>query len=73
MLDTLTLANYEYYSATVRKFQVLGSLDYPCQKWVLLGEFEANDTRSEQIFEIPQPMCAPPPLCDPAPILGSSI
>ena len=33
----------------LRRFQVLGSSIFPCQQWVLLGEFEANDTRSEQV------------------------
>jgi hypothetical protein len=55
-LDTLLLANFELYSSTVRRFQLLGSQIYPCQQWALLGEFEANDTRTEQPFHLPQPM-----------------
>ena len=56
--DTIVIANFEYYSCSVRKMQVLGSLSYPCQQWALLGEFEASDTRSEQIFNLTQPMWA---------------
>jgi len=55
-IDTILLANFELYSAHVRRFQLLGSQTYPCQHWALLGEFEANDTRSEQPFYLPQPM-----------------
>ena len=57
-MDTIVIANFEYYSCSVRKIQILGSLTYPCQQWALLGEFEANDTRAEQIFELRQPMWA---------------
>jgi hypothetical protein len=56
LLDTLVLANFEYYSCSPRRFQLLGSLEYPTKRWALLGDFEANDTRAEQSFEIPQPM-----------------
>ncbi|KAL3926378.1 MAG: hypothetical protein SGPRY_003324, partial [Prymnesium sp.] len=56
LLDTIVLANFEYYSSSVRKFQVLGSQSYPCHAWALLGEFEANDTRLEQVFELARPM-----------------
>ena len=57
-MDTIVIANFEYYSCSVRKIQILGSLTYPCQQWALLGEFEANDTRAEQIFELRQSMWA---------------
>ena len=36
-LDTLVLANFELYSSSVRRFQLLGSQTYPCQHWALLG------------------------------------
>jgi hypothetical protein len=58
LIDTITLANFEYYSSSPRKFQVLGSQTYPCQQWALLGEFESNDTRTEQSFELKQVMWA---------------
>ena len=58
LLDTIVIGNFEYYSSTPKKLQVLGSLTYPCQQWALLGEFEANDTRAEQVFELRQPMWA---------------
>ena len=35
---------------------MLGSNSYPCEHWALLGEFETNNTRQEQVFEIPNPM-----------------
>ena len=55
-LDTIVLANFELYSCHVRRFQILGSQTYPCQQWALLGEFDANETRSDQPFHLPQPM-----------------
>ena len=55
-LDTIVLANFELYSCHVRRFQILGSQTYPCQQWALLGEFTANDTRSEQVFHMTQPL-----------------
>ena len=32
LLDTLVLANFEYYSCSPRRFQLLGSLEYPTKR-----------------------------------------
>ena len=50
LLDTIVIGNFEYYSSTPKKLQVLGSLTYPCQQWALLGEFEADGEAAVRVI-----------------------
>ncbi|KAK9241049.1 UNC-like C-terminal-domain-containing protein [Lipomyces kononenkoae] len=51
-IDTIVLANYEFFSSMVRKFRVSVSIRYPVKAsgWTVLGEFEARNVREIQPF-----------------------
>ncbi|KAK9388967.1 UNC-like C-terminal-domain-containing protein [Lipomyces mesembrius] len=51
-IDTVVLANYEFFSSMVRKFRVSVSIRYPVKAsgWTVVGEFEARNVREIQPF-----------------------
>ncbi|KAH7424605.1 hypothetical protein KP509_11G015300 [Ceratopteris richardii] len=51
----IILANHEFYSSNVREFAVWGSLIYPTDEWILLGKFEAENSRVSQVFILKEP------------------
>ncbi|KAH8895178.1 hypothetical protein GQ53DRAFT_744633 [Thozetella sp. PMI_491] len=57
LVDTVVLANYEFFSSMIRKFRVSVSARYPVKldKWVDLGTFQARNSRDIQAFLIPHP------------------
>ncbi|POM67719.1 Hypothetical protein PHPALM_16227 [Phytophthora palmivora] len=50
--DAIAVANYEKFSSPVKDFIVLGSVNYPTDTWLVLGNFTAAHTNGEQIFEL---------------------
>jgi hypothetical protein len=52
LIDTIVLANYEFFSSIFRHFRVSASSRYPVKpdKWRVLGTFEAKNTREIQAF-----------------------
>eukprot|EP00516_Mucochytrium_quahogii_P000576 CAMPEP_0203754858 /NCGR_PEP_ID=MMETSP0098-20131031/8411_1 /ASSEMBLY_ACC=CAM_ASM_000208 /TAXON_ID=96639 /ORGANISM=" , Strain NY0313808BC1" /LENGTH=1016 /DNA_ID=CAMNT_0050646083 /DNA_START=192 /DNA_END=3239 /DNA_ORIENTATION=- len=51
--DTIVIANFERYSSTVKKFEVLGGdSQSPVQNWNVLGVYEAKPGLGEQVFKI---------------------
>lgn len=49
-VDTLVLANHEYFSSTIREFDVYLSKKYPPgAAWQLIGSFTASNNRQEQV------------------------
>ncbi|CAI5710864.1 unnamed protein product [Peronospora effusa] len=50
--DAIAVANYEKFSSTVKDFIVLGSINYPTDTWLVLGNFTATHTNGEQIFQL---------------------
>ncbi|KAK6008420.1 hypothetical protein QM012_000323 [Aureobasidium pullulans] len=52
LIDTIVLANYEFFSSIFRTFRVSVSDRYPVKadRWRELGVFEARNTRSVQAF-----------------------
>jgi hypothetical protein len=56
-IDTIVLANFEFFSSTFRTFKVSVSDKYPVKtdKWKLLGTFEARNSREIQAFLIENP------------------
>lgn len=48
----IAIANHEFYSSNVRKFELWGSLTYPTEEWVFLGKFEAENCRVSQTFAL---------------------
>ncbi|OKL64277.1 hypothetical protein UA08_00232 [Talaromyces atroroseus] len=58
LVDTIVLANYEFFSSIFRTFKVSVSDRYPVKadKWKELGIFEAKNTREVQAFAIENPL-----------------
>ncbi|KAK6433580.1 hypothetical protein LTR95_010242 [Oleoguttula sp. CCFEE 5521] len=58
LIDTVVLANYEFFSSIFRHFRVSVSDKYPVRidKWKDLGTFEARNTREVQAFLIENPL-----------------
>ncbi|KAJ4367155.1 hypothetical protein N0V83_007685 [Neocucurbitaria cava] len=57
LVDTVVLANYEFFSSMFRHFRVSVSDRYPVkmEKWRTLGTFEARNARDIQPFLITEP------------------
>ena len=58
LIDTVVLANFEFFSSTFRTFRVSVSNRYPVKadKWRELGTFAARNAREIQPFPIPNAM-----------------
>lgn len=56
-VDTVVLANFEFFSSMIRHFRVSVSDRYPVklEKWKDLGTFEARNTREIQAFLVENP------------------
>ncbi|CAI5741074.1 unnamed protein product [Hyaloperonospora brassicae] len=50
--DAIAVANYEKFSSPVKEFIVLGSVNYPTDTWLVLGNFTAEHVNGEQIFQL---------------------
>ena len=57
LVDTVVVANFEFFSSMVRRFRVSVSDRYPVKadRWRTLGEFEARNSRDIQPFLIEHP------------------
>lgn len=58
LIDTVVLANYEFFSSIFRTFRVSVSDRYPPKgdKWKELGVFQALNTREVQAFPVENPL-----------------
>ncbi|QKX60943.1 uncharacterized protein TRUGW13939_08089 [Talaromyces rugulosus] len=58
LVDTIVLANYEFFSSIFHTFRVSVSDRYPAKsdKWEDLGVFEAKNTRAVQAFAVANPL-----------------
>ena len=58
LIDTVVLANFEFFSSMFRTFRVSVSDRYPVKldKWKELGTFEAKNTREVQAFLVENPL-----------------
>ena len=58
LIDTIVLANFEFFSSMIRTFRVSVSDRYPVKldKWKNLGTFEARNSREVQAFLIENPL-----------------
>ena len=58
LVDTIVLANFEYFSSMFRTFRVSVSDRYPVKmdKWKELGVFEARNSRAIQAFLVENPL-----------------
>ncbi|KAE9359854.1 hypothetical protein PF008_g2076 [Phytophthora fragariae] len=50
--DAIAVANYEKFSSPVKDFIVLGSVNYPTDTWLVLGNFTAAHANGEQTFQL---------------------
>ncbi|KAI1375955.1 hypothetical protein F4677DRAFT_421413 [Hypoxylon crocopeplum] len=57
LVDTVVLANFEFFSSMTRHFRVSVSDRYPVklEKWKILGTFEARNSRDIQPFLVENP------------------
>ncbi|KAI5864583.1 hypothetical protein GGS23DRAFT_454040 [Durotheca rogersii] len=57
LVDTVVLANFEFFSSMLRRFRVSVSDRYPVKldKWKILGTFEARNSRDIQPFLVENP------------------
>ncbi|KAM5550132.1 SUN domain-containing protein 4 [Rosa sericea] len=55
LVDTIKIGNLEHYSSNLRDFELLGSLVYPTDEWVKLGNFTAANIKLAQRFDLEEP------------------
>lgn len=57
LVDTVVIANFEFFSSMIRHFRVSVSDRYPVkiEKWKILGTFEARNSRDIQPFLVENP------------------
>ncbi|KAK9270627.1 hypothetical protein L1049_026209 [Liquidambar formosana] len=55
LVDTIEIANFEHYSSNLKDFELLGSLVYPTDTWVKLGNFTAGNVKHAQRFVLQEP------------------
>lgn len=49
VVDTIVMANFEFFSSTFKDFRVYASSKYPTKDWRLLGQWQARNTRDLQV------------------------
>ncbi|KAI8342865.1 hypothetical protein BC941DRAFT_413270 [Chlamydoabsidia padenii] len=52
LIDTIVLANFEFFSSTFKDFRVYVANTYPTNDWQLLGQWQAKNTRDLQVFKV---------------------
>ncbi|XP_050219759.1 SUN domain-containing protein 4-like [Mercurialis annua] len=55
LVDTAVIANFEHYSSNLKDFELLGSLVYPTDTWIRLGNFTATNVKLAQRFSLQEP------------------
>uniref|UniRef100_M4CI95 Serine hydroxymethyltransferase n=1 Tax=Brassica campestris TaxID=3711 RepID=M4CI95_BRACM len=55
LVNTIKIANFEHYSSNLKEFEILGTLVYPSDAWVHLGNFTALNMKNEQNFTLVDP------------------
>jgi hypothetical protein len=48
-IDTIVMANYEFFSSTFKDFRIYVADRYPSKDWQLLGQWQARNTRDLQV------------------------
>ena len=56
LVDTVVLANYEFFSSIFRTFRISVSDRYPAKQWREIGTYEAANTREVQAFAVENPL-----------------
>ncbi|EOY17176.1 Galactose-binding protein isoform 10, partial [Theobroma cacao] len=55
LVDTIEIANFEHYSSKLKDFELLGSLFFPTDVWIKLGNFTAGNVKHAQRFVLKEP------------------
>ncbi|KAJ0241122.1 SUN domain-containing protein 4 [Hirschfeldia incana] len=55
LVNTIKIANFEHYSSNLKDFEIHGTLVYPTDAWVPLGNFTALNMKNEQNFTLGDP------------------
>ncbi|QCD85589.1 acyl-CoA dehydrogenase [Vigna unguiculata] len=55
LVDTIEIANFEHHSSNLKAFELLGSMSFPTDGWVFLGNFTASNVRHTQRFVLQEP------------------
>lgn len=55
LVDAIEIANFEHYSSNLKDFELHGSLVYPSDEWVKLGNFTAPNVKLAQRFVFQEP------------------
>ncbi|KAK7334445.1 hypothetical protein VNO80_26202 [Phaseolus coccineus] len=50
LVKTIEIANFEHHSANFKDFELHGSLVYPTDSWIFLGNFTASNVKQAQRF-----------------------
>ncbi|KAJ6829164.1 uncharacterized protein M6B38_267035 [Iris pallida] len=58
LVDSIELGNFEHYSSNLKDFELLSSLVYPTDSWVMLGNLTAQNVKHAQRFTLPEPKWA---------------
>jgi len=58
LVDTVVLANFEFFSSTFKEFRISVTDRYPTNErgWKSLGTFVGNNTRAIQVFAVKNPL-----------------
>ncbi|KAJ3321334.1 hypothetical protein HDV06_004438 [Boothiomyces sp. JEL0866] len=54
LVNSISLANFEYFSSMFKDFKLYGSSKLP--EWKLLGSFQAKNVRDKQVFNLDDPV-----------------
>ncbi|CAL0302549.1 unnamed protein product [Lupinus luteus] len=55
LVDKIYIANFEHHSSNLKDFHLHGSLLYPTDNWVFLGNFSASNVKQAQSFVLKEP------------------
>ncbi|GLU16286.1 hypothetical protein SLE2022_327250 [Rubroshorea leprosula] len=55
LVDTIEIANFEHHSSNLKDFELYGSLVYPTDLWIKIGNFTAANVKLAQRFVLQEP------------------
>uniref|UniRef100_A0A1J3KA22 Uncharacterized protein slp1 n=1 Tax=Noccaea caerulescens TaxID=107243 RepID=A0A1J3KA22_NOCCA len=55
LVNTIKIANFEHYSSNLKEFELQGTLVYPTDTWVHMGNITAANVKHEQNFTLVDP------------------
>ncbi|CAH2033661.1 unnamed protein product [Thlaspi arvense] len=55
LVNTIKIANFEHYSSNLKEFELQGTLVYPTDTWVHMGNFTAANVKHGQNFTLVEP------------------